>query len=61
MGSYESPWGKHAKVQLLTVSELLEGKRIDMPPATGVNVTFKKAPKSRGEGPAQLDLEGGEE
>lgn len=35
MGFYESPWGKHAKVQLLTVSELLEGKRVDMPPATG--------------------------
>ena len=56
MGSYESPWGKHAKVQLLTVSELLEGKRIDMPPATGVNVTFKKAPKKKQGGDDQLDL-----
>ena len=56
MGSYESPWGKHAKVQLLTVSELLAGKRIDMPPATGINVTFKKAPKKQHGGVDQMDL-----
>ena len=43
-GFYESPWGKHAKIQLLTVAEILKGDRIDMPPAQGVNVTFKKAP-----------------
>lgn len=55
-GSYESPWGKHPKIQLLTVSELLKGTRIDMPPATGVNVTFKKAPKSAGRGDDQLPL-----
>ncbi len=45
-GFYESPWGKHPKIQLLTVAELLKGGRIDMPPAQGVNVTFKKAPKA---------------
>ena len=45
-GFYESPWGKHAKIQLLTISELLKGDRIDMPAAQGVNVTFKKAPKA---------------
>ena len=55
-GSYESPWGKHPKIQLLTVSELLKGVRIDMPPATGVNVTFKKAPKNAGRGNDQLPL-----
>jgi len=55
-GSYESPWGKHPKIQLLTVSELLKGVRIDMPPATGVNVTFKKAPKNGGRGDDQLPL-----
>ena len=44
-GFYESPWGKHTKIQLLTVAEILKGDRIDMPPAQGVNVTFKKAPK----------------
>ena len=46
-GFYESPWGKHPKIQLITVSELLKGKRIDMPPAQGVNVTFKKAGKHK--------------
>jgi hypothetical protein len=56
MGSYESPWGKHPKIQLLTVTDLLKGKRIDMPPATGVNVTFKKAPKNAGRGDDQLPL-----
>jgi site-specific DNA-methyltransferase (adenine-specific) len=30
-GFYSSPWGRHSKMQLLTVSELLEGKTIDMP------------------------------
>jgi DNA modification methylase len=38
-------WGKHPKLQLLTVRELLEGKRIDMPPLTG-NLTFRRAPRS---------------
>jgi hypothetical protein len=42
-GFYESPWGKHARIQLLTVGDLLRGVRVDMPPAKGVNVTFKKA------------------
>lgn len=30
-GFYKSSWGEHPKIQLLTVAELLEGKRIDMP------------------------------
>jgi len=28
-GFYTSPWGKHARLQLLTVAELLAGKVID--------------------------------
>ena len=48
--------GKHQKVQLLTVSDLLDGARVDMPPATGVNVTYKKARKSALGGSEQLDL-----
>jgi DNA modification methylase len=39
-GFYQSPWGTHPRIQLLTVGELLTGKRIDYPPA---NVTFKQA------------------
>jgi DNA modification methylase len=46
-GFYESPWGKHPRVQLLTVGELLEGKTFDMPRTAGTNRTFKKAPKAK--------------
>ena len=37
-GFYSSPWGQHPKIQLLTVAELLSGKRIDMP-AGGAHMT----------------------
>ncbi len=46
-GLYESPWGKHPRIQLLTVGELLEGKRIDYPQTSGVNRTYKQAPKAK--------------
>jgi site-specific DNA-methyltransferase (adenine-specific) len=51
-GFYESPWGKHPRLQILTVAELLEGKGIDCPPQEQVNVTFKKAPKAKSAGDA---------
>jgi DNA modification methylase len=38
-------WGKHPRLQLLTVEELLAGKRIDMPPLTG-NLSFRRAPQA---------------
>ena len=44
-GFYESPWGKHPRIQLLTIEDLLGGKRIDYPQAT--DVTFKKAQRVR--------------
>ena len=44
-GFYQSPWGtKHPKVQILTVGDILAGKRVDLPP-TPDHRTFKKAPK----------------
>jgi site-specific DNA-methyltransferase (adenine-specific) len=47
-GFYDSPWGtKHPRLQILTVQELLSGKKIDMPPSRDVR-TFKKAPKAKG-------------
>lgn len=49
-GSYTSPWGIHPKLQILTVRELLEGKKIDMPPVHQVNVTYKRAPKQKDKG-----------
>jgi len=44
-GFYKSPWGQHAKLQIVTVGELLAGKRIDMPPIRQTSVTYKRAPK----------------
>jgi DNA modification methylase len=37
-GVYKSPWGTHPRVQLLTVAELLGGRRLDMP-AAGAHMT----------------------
>ncbi len=36
--------------QILTVAELLAGKRIDAPPLGQTSITFKKAPRAKGEG-----------
>ena len=49
-GFYRSPFrnGDHPRLQILTVAELLEGKRIDYPARGQTNVTFKKAPKAKG-------------
>lgn len=44
-GFYTSPWGKHARLQFLTVEELMAGRVIDRPPAQ-TSVTFKRAPKA---------------
>ena len=49
-GFYKSAWGKHPRLQILTIEELLNGKRVDYPPARQVNQTFKKAPKAKGSG-----------
>lgn len=45
-GFYTSPWGKHPRLQLLTVEDLLAGKGIDCPPLRHTSQTFKKAPKA---------------
>lgn len=49
-GTYTSPWGVHPKLQILTVGELLDGKKIDMPPVHQVNLTFKRAAKQKKKG-----------
>jgi site-specific DNA-methyltransferase (adenine-specific) len=44
---YESPWQTtHPKLQLLTIEELLAGKKVDIPPSRDMR-TFKKAPKAK--------------
>lgn len=57
-GEYISPWGKHPRLQILTIKDLLDGKKIDMPQTAGANVTFKQAPKVKAtaDGPGQLSL-----
>jgi DNA modification methylase len=45
MGFYDSPWGKHPRLQLLTVAELLAGASVDYPKTAGVNQTYKQAPR----------------
>lgn len=43
-GSYQTPQGaKYPKIQLLTIEELLDGARVDMPPTE--QGTFKRAPR----------------
>jgi len=57
-GFFESiTWGKkYPKIQLLTVADLLTGKKIEMPPIKQVGATFKKAEKYKGEKAEQLEL-----
>jgi hypothetical protein len=63
-GFYQSPgWGtKHPRLQLLTIEDLLAGKKVDMPP-TRDERTFKKAqrfkPKQVPDKPLPLDLDAG--
>lgn len=45
-GFYESPWGKHPRIQLITVEDLLGGRAIDYPKAAA-NVTVQRAPRYR--------------
>ena len=58
-GFYKSPWQKepYPRLQILTIEELLNGKRIDCPPLGQVNVTFKRAPKAKGKATEQPEFE----
>ncbi len=56
-GFYDSPWGtRHPKLQVLTVAELLAGKKVDMPPIRQVDKTFKKAERHRPKEGEQLEI-----
>lgn len=48
-GFYHSPgWNRdYPRVQILTVTDLLDGKGIDMPPLQQVSSTFRRAPRAR--------------
>lgn len=57
-GFFESKaWGrKYPKLQLLTIEDLLSGKKIDMPPIKQVGATFKKAEKHVSDRGVQYEL-----
>jgi site-specific DNA-methyltransferase (adenine-specific) len=46
-GFFETPWGNHSRLQILTVAELLDGRSIDYPRTEGMNKTFKRAPRAK--------------
>jgi hypothetical protein len=46
---YETLWGKHPRMQILTIAELLDGKRPDMP-LVDVAAAFRPAPRESQEG-----------
>lgn len=50
-GFYTSPgWNtKHPRLQIMTVGELLDGRRIDMPAPMQTNVTHERAQRSKGQ------------
>ena len=46
---------KHPRLQILTIEDLLAGKKIDMPPAQDIR-SFKQAPKAKGKKKEQAGL-----
>lgn len=56
-GFYESPWGKHPKLQILTIADLLDGKTVDYPRGAA-NRTLRQAPRAKAPG-ANLALDFG--
>jgi hypothetical protein len=50
-----APWGKHPRLQLPTVEDILGGKGIDCPPLHLASQTFKKVAKAE-EGSAAASL-----
>lgn len=53
-GFYESPWGKHPRIQIITVEQLLDDAQIDYPPAR--DATYREAPRYVKRVAEQLDL-----
>lgn len=55
-GFYESAWGKHPRIQILTVDQLLRGEGIDYPAARQASVTYKPTPLAASNVEQQLGL-----
>jgi len=60
-GFYKSPWGEHPKLQIVTVGDLLDGKRLDAPPSRQTSVTYKQAPRAKLKAAEQSPLYGADE
>jgi hypothetical protein len=48
-GFYESPWGTHPRLQILTIAELLEGEKYRLSPGTAGKSDFQEGSGSKGE------------
>jgi site-specific DNA-methyltransferase (adenine-specific) len=46
-GFVQTAWGRHQRVQILTIDDLFDGKTIDYPKTAGADVTFKRARKAK--------------
>jgi SAM-dependent methyltransferase len=56
-GFYDSPWGKHPRLQILTVAELLDGRTVDYPRGAA-NRTLRQAPRAKADAETlPLDLD----
>ncbi|MBW2092400.1 MAG: site-specific DNA-methyltransferase, partial [Deltaproteobacteria bacterium] len=55
-GFYDSPWGKFPRLQILTVVDLLEGKRIEYPHARYIGLPPKKSTRIKEKEKEQLEL-----
>jgi site-specific DNA-methyltransferase (adenine-specific) len=55
-GFFETGFGSHPRVQIMTIRELLAGMRPDLPPL-GSNEGFRRAPRERGPRPKQTGLD----
>ena len=61
-GFYKSDFQdtKHPRLQLMTIAELMDGKRLDLPALASMSsqdATFKKAPKTKRPGKKNENLE----
>lgn len=55
-GFYASPWGKHPRIQLVTIRDLLSGKGLNYPHIEGANVTHRRARRAKPSQPEELEL-----
>ena len=58
-GFFTSPWGRHPRVQIFSIEELLSGAQLDAPPTRQVDRTYRKPPRVAAAAPEtpRLDFE----